>query len=96
MLYTLLSWYFLFERRLDTGRQYLIKATDVVTLNDLRFSSQTMDAMIALEEPDEDTKEYLTALSQRLYMDRAATIVLGMAPLMNLEYDKQFKALSVS
>lgn len=95
-IYTILSWYFLWERKLDTGRQHLAKASDVITLNNLQLSMQTMDDILASEEPDEDAKEYITSFCQLLYMDKAATLVIGMAPLMGPQFDGQFKSLAVS
>lgn len=95
-IYTILSWYFFWYRKLDTGRQYLAKASDVIILNNLQLSMQTMDDILALEEPGEDTKEYITSFCQLLYMDKAATLVLGMAPLMGPQFDGQFRSLAVS
>ena len=96
MMYTVIGWYHLYERKLDIGRQYLSKAVEVIMLNNLQFAMQPIDVMLSLEEPDEDTKEYLTAMCQILYMDKAATIVLKMAPLMDTSFDTQFKTLTVS
>ena len=94
-IYTILSWYFLWERRLEIGQEYLTKAMDIIILHNLQMSSQTIDPILALEEPDEDQKEHVTALCQRMYMDKAATMILGMAPLMGPVFDSQFKSLAV-
>ncbi|KIP09139.1 hypothetical protein PHLGIDRAFT_347915 [Phlebiopsis gigantea 11061_1 CR5-6] len=94
MMYTVLAWYHLYERKLEIGRQYLSKAVDVIMLNNLQFAMQPIDVMLSLEEPDENTKEYLTSMCQLLYMDKAAKIVLQMAPLMDATFDTQFRTLT--
>lgn len=96
MIYTLLAWCFLFQRQLEVGREYLMKASQVVTIQNLQLTPPCMDAMLVLGEPDEDTKEFLTSMAQLLYMDKAAVMVLGMSTLLDAEYDRQLKTLSVS
>jgi hypothetical protein len=93
MIYTLVSWYFYYQRHLRSGAQYLGEAAKVVLSHNLEFSPERT---LTLGEPGEDTKEYITALTQLLYMDRNAATVLDAKLLLNPEYEKQFKELSVS
>ncbi|KAJ3520271.1 hypothetical protein NM688_g9187 [Phlebia brevispora] len=89
----LLAWYFLFKRQLEDGRAYLVKAYQIVADFGLQLSPTAADAMTPMSEPDEDTKELITALSQLLYLDKAGIIVLSMPSVLNDEYDRQVKAL---
>ena len=95
-IYCLLAWYFMFKRQLEEGRNYLVKAYRVVMDNGLQLSGPTPDPLDRITEPDEDTKEHVTALSQLLYLDKAGIIVLNMPSVLNDEYDRQMKALPAS
>lgn len=92
----LLAWYHLFKRRVDEGRVYLVKAYQVVVEYGLQLAAPAPDSVTPLIEPDEDTKEVITALSQLLYLDKAGIIVLSMPSVLNDDYDRQVKNLPVS
>ncbi|EKM51825.1 uncharacterized protein PHACADRAFT_101816, partial [Phanerochaete carnosa HHB-10118-sp] len=95
-IYIVLGEYLLFKRQLDTGRQYLIKASNVMSLQDLQTSTPSLDALLMVGEPEEDTKEYLTALGQLTYVDKATSMVIGWTPFLDHEYEKQLKQLVLS
>lgn len=96
VIYILLGEYLLFKKQLDIGRQYLIRASQVLPIEDLQLSMPNMSAMLSVDEPDEDTKEYISALAQLSYIDKATSMVLNFPPFLEVEYDRQLKALSVS
>ena len=91
----LLAWYFLYRRQVDEGRSYLVRAYQVVVDYGLQLIPPGPDTVTGIVEPDEDTKELITALSQLLYLDKAGIIVLSMPSVLNDDYDRQVKALSV-
>lgn len=95
-IYCLLAWYHLYKRQLEDGRNMLVKGYQHVMEYDLQLVKPRPDAVTNLAEPDDDTKEVLVGLSQLLYLDKAAMIVLNMPSVLNDEYDRQVKALPVS
>ena len=97
-VYSLVAWFFFFKRRVQDARTYLAKAYEVVTQYNLTltsmdlsaYNSGTMDA-----EPSEDMKEWVTALCEVAYLDKAATLVLKIPQLLPPEFDRQLKQLPV-
>ncbi|GJE98520.1 Zn(II)2Cys6 transcription factor domain-containing protein [Phanerochaete sordida] len=96
MIYTVLGEYFLYKRQIEAGRPYLVKASKVLSFEDLQLSTPSLDALLVVGEPDEDTKEYLTALGQLAYIDKATSMVIGLTPFLDDEYEKQLQELALS
>ena len=96
MVYTVIGEYLLFKRQPDAARMYLVKATQVMSPQELQLCTPNLHTMLAMGEPDEDTKEFIAAISQLMYVDKASTMVMGMVPFLDAEYDEQIRTLSVS
>lgn len=96
IVYGLLAWYTLYIRQIDLGREYMVKTAHVLTANNMLLTPPHMNDMLALEEPDENTKEYITTVGQFIYMNKVAQTILGWPSLLDDEYDRQMKSLSVS
>ncbi|EKM55428.1 uncharacterized protein PHACADRAFT_161409 [Phanerochaete carnosa HHB-10118-sp] len=94
VIYCLLAWYTLYLRQIDPGREYMAKAANVLISNNLQLTPPHMDDVLMLEEPDEDTKEYITAVGQYIYNNRVAQMILGWPSFLDEEYDRQLKSLS--
>ena len=95
MIYTVLGEFLYFKRQLEAGRQYLVRASRVIPLHELQMVSSKMGGMLGLSEPDENTKEYLSALGQLCYLDKATSTVLCVPTFLDPEYDKQLRNLTV-
>lgn len=95
MAYTVLGEYMYFKRQLELGRQYLVRASRVIALQDLQLSASKLSGLLGLGEPDEDTKEYLSALGQLCYIDKATSAVLCVPTFLDAEYDRELRNLTV-
>lgn len=95
MVYIVLGEYLLFKRQIEAGRQYLVKSSKVISLQDLQMSTPSLGALLAVGEPNEDTKEYLTVLAQMAYIDKSTSMVIGFTPFLDSEYERRLKELAV-
>ncbi len=96
LVYCLLAWYAFFIRNIEEANKYLVKGLQVILDHNLGLTMPGTETILPMEEPDEDVKEQITAMSQLLYLDKAATIVLNTPSVFDDNYDRQIKALPVS
>lgn len=96
VIHCLFAWYFLFERDMDTGFGHLRNAYAVITEHELQFTTTTLEAVLTFTEPDEATKEHVSALCQLLYLEKAAQIVIGVDGFVSPGIDQQLKDVVVS
>ena len=96
VIYIVLGEYLYFKRQTEAGRLYLVKASQVMTAQELQLSTPNVHALLSMGEPDEDTKEFITAICQLTYIDKATMLVLGVPSFLDPEYDRQLRALTVS
>ena len=94
-IYCLIAWFLFFKRRIPDAQAYLSKAYAVVVQYGLSLNVQDYDGMLNPGEPTEDMKEWVTALCELAYLDKAATLVLKVQPLLPSDFDRQLKLLPV-
>lgn len=95
IVYYLLAWYNLYLRQVDIGREYMGKAAQVIISHNMQLIPPHISDVLALEEPDDDTKEYITTMGQFTYMNRVGHMILGLPSFLSTEYDRQVKSLSI-
>ncbi|PSR74904.1 hypothetical protein PHLCEN_2v9438 [Hermanssonia centrifuga] len=93
LVYCLLAWYAFFIRNIEEANKYLVKGLQVILDHNLGLIMPGTETILPMEEPDEDAKEQITAMSQLLYLDKAATIVLNTPSVFDDNYDRQIKVL---
>ncbi|GJE95122.1 hypothetical protein PsYK624_113030 [Phanerochaete sordida] len=94
IVYGLLAWYNLYLRQVDLGRDYLAKAAQVIVSRNMMVIPPWMNDVLAIEEPDDDVKEYVTVVGQYVYKNKVAHMVLGLPSHLDEEYDQQVKSLT--
>ncbi|KIP05150.1 hypothetical protein PHLGIDRAFT_164927 [Phlebiopsis gigantea 11061_1 CR5-6] len=95
MIYTVLGEYLLFKQQRELGRDYLVRASRVLAPQDLQLAAPSLEGLSSHTEPDEDTKEYLSAMAQLLYIDKATSMVLRLPFFLNAEYDRQLRSITI-
>jgi hypothetical protein len=95
MIYCLISWYLFFKRNLTEAQAYLSKAHNVTQQYHLKMPQPNLLSILDLHQPDDDTKEMVTALCQMVYLDKAAELVLKLPPVLPEDFDTQLKKLPV-
>ncbi|TFY67291.1 hypothetical protein EVJ58_g1734 [Rhodofomes roseus] len=92
-VHCILAIYFLLKRQMPERREQLLKAAQVTLHNNLRFDTHTAEAFATLENTLNEAQEQICALSQFLYLDKAAGMVLNDPSLLTEDYDRQFHTL---
>lgn len=88
-----LAIYFLLKREMREGREQLLRAAQVITQYNLHFKP---GYSVSVSETSDDVQERICALSQFVYLDKDASIVLNDPSLLSVELEDQFRALPVS
>ncbi|GBE82317.1 hypothetical protein BKA93DRAFT_891062 [Sparassis latifolia] len=93
-VHNVLTIYFLIKQHMQEGRDQLVKAANLVMQYSLRFQSPAITGTNLLQEPNIEAREQICALSQLLYLDKAACIVLNESTLLSVEFEQDFATLS--
>ncbi|KAH9934758.1 uncharacterized protein B0H18DRAFT_1114616 [Fomitopsis serialis] len=92
-VHCILAIYFLLKRQMRERREQLMKAAQVTLHNNIRFDTHTAEAFASLENTIDEAHEQICALSQFMYLDKAAAIVLNDPSLLTSDYDQQLNML---
>lgn len=103
--YCLIGIYFFFKRELYRGREFLLKASNIVlqynlhiTLPSCKFYSgqgDITDASLPLVANDEGD-ELRNALCQLVYVDKVSELLLHLPPVLNSQLDEDFRTILAS
>ncbi|KAF9805506.1 hypothetical protein IEO21_09019 [Rhodonia placenta] len=92
-VHSVLAIYFLIKRQMHEGRDQLLRGAQTAVQYGLRFDSHTSEGLQPLADTSDIAQEHICALSQLMYLDKAAAIVLNDPSLLSAEYDQQFRRL---
>ncbi|CCL99121.1 uncharacterized protein FIBRA_01135 [Fibroporia radiculosa] len=92
-VHTVLAIFFLIKRKMHEGRDQLLKATQVAVDYNMRFDKHPSETLEPFQAISDEAQEHICALSQLLYLDKAASIVLNDPSLLGAEYEQQFRYL---
>jgi len=92
-IHSVLAIYFLIKRRMLEGRDQLLRAARVALEYNMRFDTHSTETLEPKLDTSDEVQEHICALSQLMYLDKAAAIVLNDPSLLSADYDQQFKAL---
>jgi hypothetical protein len=103
-VYNLMSLYFFFKRDVPRGREFLLKASNVVLQYDLhircpaavRFHSEDcVDSRASHLVVPIESDEEMNALCQLLYLDKASNLLLDLPPVLDHQLDNDFRMVVV-
>ncbi|KZT11368.1 uncharacterized protein LAESUDRAFT_740887 [Laetiporus sulphureus 93-53] len=92
-VHSVLAIYFLIKRMMHEGRDQLVKGAQVAAEFRMRFDMLVAGGLPSLQDEPDVAQEHICALSQLMYLDKAATIVLNDPSLLGADYDQQFRTL---
>lgn len=95
-IHSVLAIYFLIKRQMQEGRDQLLRAARVALEYNMRFDTHSTETLEPMLDTSDEVQEHICALSQLMYLDKAAAIVLNDPSLLSTDYDQQFKALPVA
>jgi hypothetical protein len=100
-VYNLMSLYFFFMRDLFRGREFLLKASNVVLQYDLHIRcpaaarSHSEDCMTSPLVVETEFDEEMNALCQLLYLDKASNLLLDLPPVLDHQLHNDFRMVVV-
>lgn len=96
MIYCLLAKPAYFMRDTVSAQAYVAKGHDIVLQHNLDVSSQSMESILGINQPDDDTQEMVSAVCQLIYLDKAAELVIRLPPALPKGFDERLLQLAVS
>ena len=98
-VYSLMGLYFLFKRDISRGREFLLKASNVVLQYNLHIRSpgkpRSGDCMASPLVVATEIDEEMNALCQLLYIDKVSNLLLNLPPFLDHQLDTDFRAILV-
>ena len=98
-VYSLMGLYFLFKRDISRGREFLLKASNVVLQYNLHIRSpgkhRSGDCMASPLVVATEIDEEMNALCQLLYIDKVSNLLLNLPPFLGHQLDTDFRMILV-